>query len=246
AHFGEVAGYSVKKHNKLYGKYVIVNHRLLKNSLNKKEYVLITDPLVNGAQQALPSHPWFQPEESLEKYDVGEVRFKIADLTPLHQDLPPVEVPALRMSEKMKIEFTIEKIIQAPMMETFMAVFDLAQRPKWMEGVKAVEMVSKDSINKVGTQHRCIVSEKNNSVVITEKGSSGTDKLELVEVTENKMGGCRYIVEKVNEEQTRMKVDMLVNKNVLISTVFKLFMKGKMKKVLIKSLVNLQQFFIRQ
>src|SRR5438034_2697872 len=47
AHFGEVTGISVKDHDKLFGKDVILIHRLLKNNLDKKEYVLFTDRLVD-------------------------------------------------------------------------------------------------------------------------------------------------------------------------------------------------------
>src|ERR1041385_4550016 len=45
AHFGEVTGISVKDHKKLFGKDVILIHRLLKNSLERKEYVLLTEHL---------------------------------------------------------------------------------------------------------------------------------------------------------------------------------------------------------
>ena len=46
AHFGEVTGISVKDHKKLFGKDVILIHRLLKNNLDKKEYVLLTEKLI--------------------------------------------------------------------------------------------------------------------------------------------------------------------------------------------------------
>src|SRR3954469_8212181 len=46
AHYGEVSKYNVKEHHQLFGKDVIVLHRLLKNNLHKKEYTLLTDSVV--------------------------------------------------------------------------------------------------------------------------------------------------------------------------------------------------------
>src|SRR6185503_7484253 len=46
AHYGEVAEYTVKEHKKLFGKDVILIHRLLKNNIDSNEYILLTDPLV--------------------------------------------------------------------------------------------------------------------------------------------------------------------------------------------------------
>lgn len=66
AHFGEVAGYSVKSHRKLFGRDVIVLHRLLKNSLNKKEYALLTEPLIEGTGIPGELPEWFLPEEAKE------------------------------------------------------------------------------------------------------------------------------------------------------------------------------------
>ena len=53
--------------------------------------------------------------------------------------------------------------------DVFLAVFDLAQRPRWMEGIKSVEMLTKDLVNRVGTRHRCVLGGKNDPVIITEK-----------------------------------------------------------------------------
>src|SRR4029077_6763543 len=45
-HYGEVSSYNVKEHHQLFGKEVIVLHRLMKNNLNKKEYTLLTNSVL--------------------------------------------------------------------------------------------------------------------------------------------------------------------------------------------------------
>ena len=242
AHFGEVAGYSVKTHRKLFGKDVIVLHRLLKNNLNKKEYALLTLPLVDEAVSEGNLPEWFSPEEASEQYDVGEISFKVSDLSTLREQLPEVPVTEFHLSEKTKTVFSEEGLIKAPAHEVFGAIFDITKRPKWMEGVKGIEMISKDIINRIGTAHRCIISQKNNPVMVTEYASIGNGEAELVEMDQKGMAGCRFKIKAINSNETMLTIDMLVKKNPLLLTIFGLFMKNKMRKKISRSLDNLRVF----
>ena len=242
AHFGEVGGMAIKDQRKLFGKDVILIHRLLKNNLNKKEYALLTKPLFEEAQADGKLPEWFYPEEATEQYDVGEVQFKVTDLTPLREQLPPPEVPQYNSFEKAKVVLTEEAIVQAPMGRALMAVFDLSQRPKWRAGVKGIEMVTKDLINRVGTMHRCIVNPKNNPVVVTEYARIGEGSAELVEMQKNGPGGCRFKTEALGENETKVTVDLLVKNNPFVLAIFNLFMKSKVKKAFVQSLLNLEKY----
>lgn len=48
AHYGPLSEYRIGRFNKLYGMAVIEGHRLLKNSINSDDYVIITDTLLNN------------------------------------------------------------------------------------------------------------------------------------------------------------------------------------------------------
>jgi hypothetical protein len=242
AHFGEVSGYSVKQHKKLFGRDVIVIHRLLKNKLEKKEYALLTDPLIES-KDGLPVLPeWFHPEEATENYDVGEIRFKVSDLTWLKENLPPVSKPELKLSSKTKVAFTEEIVIDAPAEKVFGAIFDITQRPKWMDGVKRIEMVTKDHINRVGTLHRCIISEKNNPVMVTEYARIGNGMAELIVMDQKGTAGCHFKVSVEGENRSKLSIDLLVKRNPLLLAAFNLFMKSKMKKAFQRSLQNLNEY----
>lgn len=242
AHYGEVAGYSVKSHRKLFGRDVIVLHRLLKNNLNKKEYVLLTDALVAGAESAGMLPDWFCPEDATEHYDVGEISFKVTDLAKLKDSLPAVQPEEFSASSKARTVFTEEGIIPAPAQKVFGAIFDLAQRPKWMEGILKVEMITKDLINRVGTMHRCVVSQRNNPVMVTEYAIINDKGAELVEMDQKGTAGCRFKIEAVNDEETRLKLDMLVKRNPVLLAFFNLFMKRKMQRQMSRSMENLKEF----
>ena len=45
AHYGRMATFSIGSFKKLYGEVMIEAHRLLKNSINSRSYLLLTDPL---------------------------------------------------------------------------------------------------------------------------------------------------------------------------------------------------------
>jgi len=241
SHYGEVTGIAVKDHKKLFGKDVIVIHRLLKNNLNKKEYVVVTDPLANGStEKTLPE--WYAPQSAIETYDVGEVQFYFSDLSNLHGSIPPISSPKYNTAANTYVAFTEEKLIDAPIFSTFGAIFDLPQRSRWMDRVKAIEMVSNDHVPRVGTKHRCIVGEKNNPVIVTESVKITPNEIEMVEMDERGTGGCRYRLQRISDDQTKLSVDLLVKNNFLVKLMFNSFMKLKYMKSIAQSLQNLQRY----
>jgi hypothetical protein len=242
AHFGEVAGYSVKQHHKLFGRDVIVIHRLLKNSLGKKEYALITNSLVEPKENTGSLPEWFQPEEATEHYDVGEISFKVCDLTWLKENLPPINKPELKLSSRTNVVFTKEMIIDAPADKVFGAIFDITQRPKWMEGVTGIEMANKEILNRIGTLYRCIVGMKNNPVMVTEFASVGSGGAELVEMEQKGTTGCHFKVTVADNNKSKLSIDLLVNRNFFLLTFFNLFLKTKMIRQWEQSLRNLDQY----
>jgi hypothetical protein len=242
AHYGDVASHSVKEHNKLFGKDIIVLHRLLKNSLDKKEYALLTNSIIEKAGSS-SEHPLYsEVVEAVEHYDVGEIHFKVVDLALLLQQIPPVELPTIHLSDKTKVAFSEERVLIAPIEKVFFAIFDLPQKSNWMEGVKGIEIVSKGAINRVGTVHRCLASTGGNPVFVTEKGNGNEKEIVLVEMDPRGIGGSKYYLQKKGEKETLLKWDMLVNSNFFISLLFNLFMQRKMKRLLAKSVDNLQHY----
>jgi hypothetical protein len=241
SHYGEVTGIAVKEHKKLFGKDVILIHRLLKNNLDKKEYVLLTDPLVGNANiEKLPE--WYSPQPGSEQYDLGQVQFQFSDLSKLHQTMPPARFSKYNAAAKAYTAFTVERTLDATIMSVFGAIFDLPQRIKWMDGVKGIEMVTNDHIHREGTKHRCIIGDKNNPVMVTESVTLGTDKIVLVEMDEKGTGGCRYTLQKISDKRTNLSIEMLVINNFIVKLMFNLTMKGKFRKSLGQSLENLQNY----
>lgn len=242
AHYGEVAEYFLKEHKKLFGKEVIVIHRLLKNDVDHDEYFLLTDPLVkNEKMENCPS--WFSMNEMMGVYDAGEIKYAYALLSGLADQVPSPKFPHQDMAAKARVSFTDEEVVDAEMSNVFAAIFDLDKRTEWMDGIKKIEVIGHDKINRVGTEHRCIAKAGKNPVIVTEAANLQNDKIELVEMHKSGMGGCRYVVKKEKAGSTKVHVDVLVSKNPFIRLMFGLMMKNKFRKSMRQSLLNLKSFF---
>ncbi len=242
AHYGEVSSYNVKEHHQLFGKEVIILHRLLKNNLNKKEYTLLTNSVLeqNGSSNG---HALYKDAASaMEQYDVGDIHFKVIDLANLHQQIKDEEPEAIHLSDKAKVSFTEERVLDASLDKVFLSIFDLPRRANWFEGVQGIKILKKPGVNRKGTTHQCIASTGGNPIFVTERGDGTEKEISFVEMDPKGMGGSKYYLQKQGENKTLLKWDMLVNRNFLISTMFDLIMKRKMKKLLAKSVDNLQEY----
>jgi len=219
-HFGDVTGIAIKEHKKLFGKDVILLHRLLKNSLNRKEYVLFTEGLVDEMKlQHLPN--WYMPQRASEQYDVGEVQFYFSDLSDLHKTVR-VDPPVYNSSSKTYVAFAEEEVIAAPMEKIFQTLVTMQQREKFSGSDK-----QDDAILKIGEKHPCLIT-RNNSVNVTESVKMEPENIEMVEMNKNGIAGYRYILKKISPEETNLSVQMLIKKNTLYKFVFSIAIKSKM------------------
>ena len=219
-HFGDVTGISIKEHKKLFGKDVILLHRLLKNSLNRKEYVLFTEGLIDELEhQHLPN--WYMPQQASEQYDVGEVRFHFSDLSDLHKTVR-VDLPVYNSSSKTYVAFAEEEVIDASMEKIFETLLSMQQRKKFTGSEK-----QNDAILKIGEKHPCLIT-RNNNVNVTEAVKMEPENIEMVEMNKNGIAGYRYILKKISAHETNLSIQMLIKKNFLYKLVFFIAIKSKM------------------
>ena len=93
AHVGEVATQTIRDRLKLVGIDVILVHRLLKNTVPVREYVLLTDELYGAGSAGLPQ-PAHQVDPDLEGF--GPVRAFYVDVTRLDGAPEPLPPPTWR------------------------------------------------------------------------------------------------------------------------------------------------------
>jgi hypothetical protein len=153
--------------------------------------------------------------------------------------MPSVQLPQYHPSVKTKTVLTAQKRIPAPAPQVFGPIFNLAERVKWMDGVKGIEMVSKHLINRIGTRHRCVFSPEKNYIIVTEYARLSPQEAELVELDEKKQGGLRYRVQSITDTESNVVIDFLLRNNAFLLAYFNLFEKKKQQQSIVRSLDNL-------
>ena len=89
-HFGKVSTIQIKDYMKLLGTDVILAHRLLKNNLLEKEYILMSkNYLHTRPNEELKAIDWTEVKEGSIDYEhIGLVSYVYVSLSPLHKHVP--------------------------------------------------------------------------------------------------------------------------------------------------------------
>ncbi len=175
-HVGNIGFIDVQERRKPHGSDVILVHRLLKNNIDKAEYLLITDTLFDFlTEDALPDLPdWVRIERGRENYDkIGEIGYRYIPLTNLSGEVedPP---PAPR-GRKTKRPLRFETTVFRKAAEVYEIISNLDLRLTWNKGIDELHY-EENRVNRVGTRHVCLIGDQNMAFE-TVKGDFGSDKL---------------------------------------------------------------------
>jgi Protein of unknown function (DUF2652)/Polyketide cyclase / dehydrase and lipid transport len=155
AHAGPIDTVSVKDFRKPYGRDVILAHRLLKNDVPEREYLLVTEEAwgTAGADEELPE--WARVETGVSTYpEIGDVGYRYVPLSPLHANVPEPKPP--RVLEKIANPIVHELRIARPIEELYEIISNFDLRPLWSPAVERLEY-EVDRVNRAGTRHHCVV-----------------------------------------------------------------------------------------
>ncbi len=155
AHHGPVAEITVGRFVKQSGPAMIVAHRLLKNSIDNHEYLLVTEKLL---QQVTNSSDPVKIEwvHSSEEYpSIGTVDYHFALLNQARNKVPqPVEPQQYFYNETNTSQ---ELSIQADFHDVYMTIWDVAGRAGWISGLRSVEQDT--PIAYIGSTHRLMFDQ---------------------------------------------------------------------------------------
>lgn len=236
SHYGEFTGYTVKNFYKLIGKDIIVAHQLLKNDIEQHEYWLVTKDLIADNPPA-DLKDWMQWNASAKKTEIGEIAFHYTQLSPLKDQLPPEVVPPLEMADTEKV-MSLTREYETDIITLFHATGDFNYRSRWQEGVKAVEEVG-HFLPRIGMRCRCIM-EDGKTTIYSSSYNYHPERIEFSETEEGKRHTTFYILEKVDDNRTRLTLDYYLKKHLANRFLFKVFKKKKMEASFHRSLNNIE------
>ncbi len=158
-HYGDISRKQVKSFSKLFGKDLVVAHRLMKNEIVPDEYVLITHQLLNACFSwvEMKQIAWEDPSEGEEHYDFGTVKYCYLSMEPLSAHIPSPTLEDFALSNTSK-SLEVEAVIKAPMEMVFDIASDTRAKQLWMVGVTGTDQLN-SKITQNGSAHRCILNE---------------------------------------------------------------------------------------
>ena len=152
-HQGIVNKITIKDHHKLHGADVILAHKLLKNSITEKEYILITDRFrTDGA----PSKEWVSVNKASDTYkDLGKLDYSYIPIKNLLNNLK--EIPQISFPGLSSDKIVVEASVNAPLEQVYDMFTNLEKRKEWNDEIR--DIIHGDELNRGGSRHNCLVGQ---------------------------------------------------------------------------------------
>jgi len=183
AHHGPVAEITVGRFVKQSGPAMIVAHRLLKNSIDNHEYLLVTEKLL---QQVTNTSDPIEMEwvRSSEEYpSIGTVDYHFALLNQARKKVP--EPPEPQQYFYNGTNTSQELSIRANLNDVYMTIWNIPGRASWISGLLRVEQDTPDVF--IGSIHHCIFEKCRATVsplnmTFTDEGIMYAERCEMPEL----------------------------------------------------------------
>ena len=233
AHAGACGSMPVKDRVKLIGRDVIVAHRLLKNSVPEREYLLLSqrtlDRLADADAAAFT--------DGADAYDeLGEIAYRYLPMAAYLAEVRFEPPPPVTLDRPQRL-LQVARRIAAPAEQIYGLLIDLPARARWVEGVKAIEFRD-DTPNHVGKVHRC-VRDGDDPEVVTGGVHADERTMEFTETDTRRRGALRYLLTRRPDGATDVMLEFFVGGNALTRLLARLTLARKLQNGFEKSLANL-------
>lgn len=229
SHYGEVANKQVKDRSKLFGKDVIVAHRLLKNEVDSEEYSLFSDNLVRACSTwiNLNEVSWSPVNHMEETYDFGMAKYCFIGLEPLAEHIPTPKMVDYSVPGLTSRLMGDEAVIEAPIDLVFDVVSDMGFRHEWFINLKDSDNIN-HKISQNGSTHRCVIKgDKSDPTMVAHNFEISQNTITFVETNHRDKMSTIWILKGIGKGLTRLSYTTFMKPNFIMKTVFNLFMKKK-------------------
>ena len=241
AHYGEVTINTIRQYKKLFGKDVIVAHRLLKNDIDSNQYSLFTENLSNACETWNDIHDktWSPLQYAEREYDSGKISYCYVSLQPLLDQLPDLTAEDFSIKGMTTRLLEYEEIIEAPLELVLNVMADIPWRSKWIPGTLETVTDMNTTLTQIGQTHKCMA----NGPVIVSHDYTITDHLiSFSETDVNKTECCVYTLKKLDDKRTLVISSVYIKRNKFKEWMFRLMMKKKVEKIFKQATNNLKNY----
>jgi hypothetical protein len=150
-HHGPLAEMKVGRFVTQSGTEMIVAHRLLKNSINNNEYLLMTEKLLQQVTDSTESVEMEWSKSSDEYDSIGKIDYRFTLLTDSRIKVPDPPVPII---DYLTDDTAYHEIpIAANFRDAYMEIMNIPGRSHWMPGLQGVEQDGPHVV--IGSIHSC-------------------------------------------------------------------------------------------
>ena len=240
-HAGKMELATVQGRQKPYGLDVIKAHRLMKNNIRSKEYILFSSDFLNRFSTERIN---LNLAAGANTYDeIGEVKYQYGTLSHLRKNLKADEQQMALPGRSLKTLASIASEIAAPVSVVYEVLSDFQYRPIWNSDAKIVDQTS-DDIYQIGMEHYCIINNKKHQVRTVGNQES---KMEFGEQILNtgpfKEFNLYFIFNQsdLNKDYTSLTIELRADVIPFLTPFVNWFMRPKLRKKIIQAMDSIKK-----
>jgi hypothetical protein len=150
-HYGDIKEIKVAHFTKPTGLDMIIAHRLLKNDIRSKEYVLVSDQCIHRACNGILPDVYDWKKSTFQYSSLGDIAYYYFRLEEFLKTVPDPPKREKYVVEKGPDQLSIK--IESGMFEVFQKLIGLDDRIKWMRGAERINR--EDVSERVGMRYNC-------------------------------------------------------------------------------------------
>lgn len=231
AHSGELQFINVQNNRKPFGSEVIEAHRLMKNSVDSDNYVLVSKSL--SEEMGMRSNYMsmlYNFDEGQDSYDGKSVDYIYSIIDSDELKLKPFsQAKKVAFDEPPLLQFEYEVPVAAAVLLEY--ITNYRYRHHWVDGVDSFEF-NEHEVTRLGSEHVCVINEKHiDFVTVTKEGKPGEIVYGELSTGGNPLGQVYqfYIISPIDHHSCTLEVEVYLDDNSAISRF--------VKKLLIKSVL---------
>lgn len=243
-HYGDVILNKVKSISTLFGKELVVVHRLMKNDIPHSEYVLLTHQLLNLCTSwvEIDQVAWEALNNGNGSYDFGDIEYCYLSLLPLRSHIPEPTVEDFVQSNTSKV-LSVDHEINAPIEVVFDIASDTHSKHLWLLDVVASDKTN-GHITKNGSTHRCVMSGDDSDPYFTSHGFEiSKDQIIWTDTNHTWNFDLVMTLRRIENEKTQFNISIFQKQNLIQKILFKYSKKKKLAGFYSGSLQKLNEYY---